>query len=218
MEHLGTEYGGWWVPTDMKLNTVYSVGVGEDISFDLHLQSKYGCDIFLVDPTKKAKIHFDEFVEDRSFTGNIQNDYLENIKELSVDKSKFHFIPKGLWNHDGELKFYRQSNPNYVSQSLVEGMFSAEYDIVPVMTLPNDVKIDLLKMDIEGAECNVLEHMLDNEIYPTYLLIEFDLILKSKDPTGETKKIIERLMRTGYTLLKDDNWNMTFSNQPQGDK
>ncbi len=56
MEKLGTKYGGWYVPTDMKLNEnsiIYSGGVGEDMSFDLLLLSKYNCNIFLIDPTTK---------------------------------------------------------------------------------------------------------------------------------------------------------------------
>ena len=40
MEKLGTDYGGWYVPTNLNLDEksiVYSGGVGEDISFDLLL-------------------------------------------------------------------------------------------------------------------------------------------------------------------------------------
>ena len=47
----------------MKLNEnsiIYSGGVGEDMSFDLLLLSKYNCNIFLIDPTTKAIKHFDE--------------------------------------------------------------------------------------------------------------------------------------------------------------
>lgn len=58
-------------------------------------------------------------------------------------------------------------------------------------------KIDLLKLDIEGAEIVVLNHMLDQKIYPTYLCIEFDLLLKGKDPEEETKTLILRLMKLG---------------------
>ena len=46
MNRLGTNYGGWYVPSCMDLNetsVVYSGGVGEDISFDLLLQNKYNC-------------------------------------------------------------------------------------------------------------------------------------------------------------------------------
>ena len=210
MERLGTEYGGWWVPNDMDLQTVYSVGVGEDMSFDLQLQSKYGCDVYLMDPTPRAKTHVDEYLSGIPFTGGIQPDYLNNIEDLKVDHSKLHFIPKGLWDHEGQLKFYIQSNDQYVSMSLVEGMFSESYDVVDVTTLPTDVTIDLLKMDIEGAECRVLNHMLDSGIKPKYLLVEFDLLLKGKDSRGETRQIMERLCNSGYKILKNENWNVTF--------
>ena len=33
----------------------------------------------------------------------------------------------------------------------------------------NHSKIDLLKLDIEGSEIDVLNQMLDDEIYPKYL-------------------------------------------------
>ena len=40
MEKLGTNYGGWIIPKNIALtpeSIIYSVGVGEDISFDLLL-------------------------------------------------------------------------------------------------------------------------------------------------------------------------------------
>lgn len=36
-------------------------------------------------------------------------------------------------------------------------------------------KIDLLKMDIEGSECDVIDTILDENIRPKYMAIEFDL-------------------------------------------
>lgn len=44
MIKLGTDYGGWHIPTKNIFNKesiIYSGGVGEDISFDIKLQSKY---------------------------------------------------------------------------------------------------------------------------------------------------------------------------------
>lgn len=110
-----------------------------------------------------------------------------------------------VYDHEGELKFYRQHNSKYVSQSFVEGMFFHDYDMVPVTTLPNNTVIDLLKMDIEGAEYKVINHMLDNKIYPKYLLVEFDLFAKGKDTNQETHKTINRLLSGGYNILKNDN-------------
>ena len=54
-------------------------------------------------------------------------------------------------------------------------MFGKDYDEVNVdsikniMTDLNHNNIDLLKLDIEGSEIDVLNQMLDDNIYPTYL-------------------------------------------------
>ena len=52
--------------------------------------------------------------------------------------------------------------------------------------------------------------MLDNKIYPKYLCIEFDLYLKKKDINNETQKIVNKLERVGYKILKNDNSSITF--------
>lgn len=200
---------------------IYSAGVGEDISFDIILQSKYNCHIYLIDPTEKAIKHYDEcnkYFNNKhfKFTGNIQNDYYKNIVNETPNMDKIHYISKGLWNKTDTLKFYKQSNENHVSQSLINGMFSNNYDIVNVDSIKqlmidnNHTHIDLLKLDIEGAENIVLEQMLDDNIYPKYLCIEFDLLLKKKDKDKTTLKIINRLLNVGYKILVNDRFNITF--------
>lgn len=225
MEKLGTDYGGWYIPTAIKLNTnsiIYSGGVGEDISFDLLLSDKYNSQIVLIDPTHKAKRHFIEsklYFQDKEknkFTGNIQNDYYNNIQNLNVSFNSFTYIPFGLWDKETTLKFYKQSNKDYVSQSIIDGMFTQEYDTIQTKTIQqimnenNHTHIDLLKLDIEGAEIEVLHNMLNNNIYPTYLCIEFDLYLKHKDTTNKTQTIINRLLENNYKVIYNDNMNITF--------
>lgn len=220
---LGTEYGGWIIPKDIELNEqsiVYSAGVGEDMSFDLLLQDRFKCNIFLFDPTEKASKHYLEcqsyYNNKIPFTGNIQKDYYDKIDQCDPDFSKFTYINKGLWNCKDELKFYKQSNPNHVSQSLIPNMFGNDFDIVQVDTIKNFMseynhsRIDLLKMDIEGAEIVVLEQMIDNGIFPTYLCIEFDLKLKHKDINNTTDNLVARLLSNGYQIIKNDNLNITF--------
>lgn len=82
--------------------------------------------------------------------------------------------------------------------------------IKEIMETYGHTKIDLLKLDIECAENIVLEQMLNDKIYPKYLCIEFDLLLKRKDPENTTKKIVYRLQKEGYQLLVNDNLNITF--------
>jgi FkbM family methyltransferase len=225
MEKLGTTYGGWYVPRVMDLDEnsiIYSAGVGEDISFDLLLSDKYKSHIYFIDPTERALKHYESVYEgyDRAiwdFSGqDVQKDYWETISGLKPTLRKMYYVKKGLWTGRDILKFYKQENEKYVSQSLIKDMFGKEYDRVEVLSVKDlmrekqNTKIDLLKMDIEGAEVEVLNKMLDDEIYPKYLCIEFDLALKRKDPDNSTKKILERLMRGGYRMLKNDKLNITF--------
>ena len=67
-----------------------------------------------------------------------------------------------------------------------------------------------MKLDIEGAEIEVLNNMLDDEIYPRYLCIEFDLLIKNKDTDKSTNKVIMRLLESGYNILINDKLNITF--------
>jgi FkbM family methyltransferase len=224
IEVLGTKYGGWHVPKNMNLNensVCYLVGVGEDISFYVSLVDKYNCNVVLIDPTQRAIIHFNEYKQFLKtglfkFSGNIQPDYKQHIVNKSVDINKFNYINIGLWNTKTTLKFYKQTNPEYVSQSLVSNMFSQNYDEVKVNTLKNIMiennhdRIDLLKIDIEGAEIEVLENMLSDNIYPTYLCVEFDLKLKGKDLTNKTDVIIRKLINIGYKIICNVNHNITF--------
>ena len=224
MEKLGTNYGGWYVPVDMDLgpdSVIYSGGVGEDISFDLLLADKYDCGIVLIDPTAKAVRHYEEVKDwyDSSvpFTGGIQKDYYACIEAVLRPKfDKFEYLRTGLWDKKDTLKFYKQTNENYVSQSLLPGMFGETYDTVPVDSLKGimrgrgDQHIDLLKLDIEGAEIETVNQMLDDGVYPTYVLIEFDLLMKNKDPDHRTRALVDRMVTSGYTILKNDNLNITF--------
>lgn len=224
MEKFGTDYGGWWIPKNISLNEnsiIYSGGAGEDISFDLKLQDKYNCWVVIIDPTKRAIKHYEEvkkFYNNNNFkfTGNIQKDYIQNIKNLNIDFNKIIFLDMGLYNKKDLLKFYKQDNSNYVSQSLEINMFGNNYDVVKVDTIKNIMNqlnhnnIDLLKLDIEGSECDVLDKMLDDNILPKYLCIEFDLLLKNKDFNKKTEKIGQRLQSFGYKILKNDNLNITF--------
>jgi FkbM family methyltransferase len=224
MLKLGTEYGGWAIPKDIilgKYSKVVSVGVGEDISFDLLINSLFNCDVILVDPTTRAIRHVDEVREfyntkQWKFSGNIQADYKRHIEQLNVNFDKIKYINKGLWNSETTLRFYKQTNPSYVSQTLIPNMYGGDYDEVHTTTLRKIMdtyslnNIDILKLDIEGSEIEVLNNMLDENIFPTYLLVEFDLKIKGKDSSNQTDAVLNRLSSVGYSILHNDNYNITF--------
>ena len=99
LEKLGSEYGGWIVPTDrLDCDSVcYCAGVGEDVSFDLELIRRFSCTVFAFDPTPRAKAYVERVV------GN---------------NSKYRFYDIGLWSSDSRLKFYGPQNPAHVSHSI----------------------------------------------------------------------------------------------------
>lgn len=224
LERLGTKYGGWHVPCDMGLDEnsiVYSGGVGEDVSFDLLLSEKYKCNILLIDPTEKSKIHFEEIkkyyeINKWRFTGDIQKDYYGILYPIKPEFDKIKYLDVGLWDKKTTLEFYKQSNPDHCSQTFIHDMFGEEYDEVQVDTIKNIMErfghkhIDLLKLDIEGSEVKVLNNMLDDGIHPRFLCIEFDLLIKGKDTYGKTQKLANRLGSLGYQILVNDNLNITF--------
>ena len=101
-------------------------------------------------------------------------------------------------------------------------MYGSEYTIVPVKRLQNFLiekgysinDIDVLKLDIEGAEMEVLQSLLDDSIYPKVLCIEFDYYLKGLDINGSlTKRLIKELFSRGYKVAHNANWNITFSRE-----
>lgn len=224
MKRFGTKYGGWNIPIDINLTNnsiIYSAGVGEDISFDILISDAYNPNIFLIDPTNRASKHYSE-IQDfyinhiSSFTGDIQKDYIKMIENCKPNFTKFNYIKKGLWTCNDKLKFYKPLNEKYVSHTLIENMYSNNYEIVDVDSIKNimlslnHTYIDILKLDIEGSEIVVLNQMLDDNIFPKYICVEFDLYLKNVDHKNETSSIISRLKEHGYIMLENDNWNCIF--------
>ena len=95
-------------------------------------------------------------------------------------------------------------------------MYSDIFTVVPVDTIKNvqaslgHTHIDLLKLDIEGSEIAVLNRMLDDNIYPRYICVEFDLKLKGVDSKMETEALIGRLENAGYKMKHNANYNCLF--------
>jgi FkbM family methyltransferase len=193
LEKWGSIYGGWYIPTKLlKRNWVYYlVGVGDDISFDLSLVDRIGCEVFLFDPTPE------------SFK------YVGRFRKIK----KIHFYPYGIWDKNESLFFKSPANTQWSSYSIVDlqntkkNAFLAECRTLKQIT--NELghkEIDFLKLDIDGAEYRVLDNLIKSNIRPKVLLVEFDqpvFFLK-------TYNMILRIIKSGYTLAVRDMWNFTF--------
>ncbi|MES1221842.1 MAG: FkbM family methyltransferase [Bacteroidota bacterium] len=186
-EHHGSAYGGWTIKKD-SLNcnsTIISAGIGNDISFDLSLITKYHATIIGIDPTPQ--------VEDWLLRQKIPG--------------SFKFLPIGLSNEDGEAKFYKPINEHHISHSInpVTKM-STDFITVPILSLSaimlNNMltHIDLLKMDIEGFEYVVIKDIVNEEILIHQLLIEFHHGLYGFT-NRDTVNAISLLNTVGYKIF-----------------
>jgi len=73
-------------------------------------------------------------------------------------------------------------------------------------------RISLLKLDIEGAEYEVLRSMLADGVRPEQLLVEFDQVNQPLTPWFwlELLRIIRELRRAGYRLMFRERANYLF--------
>jgi len=181
----GSDYGGWTLCPD-GLSTesiVYACGVGEDASFDLAIIKAYGAQVYAFDPTPRSI----EWVGTRDWP------------------SDFHFFPVGIAARDGRVTLYPPDDPDHISHSIVERLSTAERAIqVETMRLQTisrrlgHQRIDVLKMDIEGAEYEVIEDIANTPgIEIGQILVEFHHFLPGIT-TEQTCAAVDLLMGCGY--------------------
>ncbi len=182
---LGTPYGGWILPEKHLHNqsVCYLVGAGEDVSFDLAVADTYGCVVHIFDPTPRAVAHV------TALCGNLAHGQdtpcstsptgiYPTYPRLIVQY--IHFHPLGIWNENTTLRFFAPSNTANVSHSLVNLQQTEQYIEVPVRSLKSvmaelgHTRLNLLKIDIEGAEYQVIESIVADRIEVDILCVEFD--------------------------------------------
>jgi FkbM family methyltransferase len=140
---LGSRYGGWVVPEAMLVPgaVCYCAGLGEDGSFDLELAVRYRCRVFVFDPTPRS---------------------IEYASRKLAGVSRLQFKPVGLWSEARTMRFYAPRDTDHVSHSVMNLQRTADWFEAPclglrdLMTEWGHHRIDVLKLDIEGAEYAVL--------------------------------------------------------------
>jgi hypothetical protein len=80
------------------------------------------------------------------------------------------------------------------------------------MRQEGDTSIDLLKMDIEGAEYAVINDIVVSELLPRLLLVEFDEIHTPLDADASVRirQHIDLLLEAGMRCVAVDGSNATF--------
>lgn len=211
VNYIGSHYHGYYIPDHfLNRNSVcYCIGAGEDISFDTELVVRYGAQVFIFDPAPEGRNHYDKLNEavagggtltigSRPFTYRISKSQLDSIR----------YIETGLWDRETKIKFYKATLDNYASHSIELFSHSDTYFEAPVDRLSNLMKklnhptVDLVKMEIEGAEYVVLQTIIEDKPDVKMILVEFDELFHAKDfrYLFRIKKTTEGLLKAGYVL------------------
>ena len=182
---LGEGPGSWVVsPDELGSGSVlYSCGVGRDISFERAMIDQFGLAVHAFDPTPLALTW-------------------ARAQELPVN---FHLHELGIAPYDGMARFQPPSKLKFESFSMVRSSGLGQPIDAPVRrfgTLAGMLghsKVDVLKMDIEGAEYEVLPDILESRIPVGQILVEFHHRWKEVGAT-RTRQAIASLEAAGYVV------------------
>ncbi len=186
-ERFGSAYGGWSVAANQLTaqSVVYSFGIGEDASFDTALIDKYGLVVHAFDPTPRS---------------------LAWVQAQGLP-AQFVMHAYGIAAVDGSVAFHPPENPRHVSHTMLGRPATAAQAIqVPVKRLATIMRelghsqIALLKMDIEGAEYEVLDDISQSGIRAGQILVEFHHRFPGVG-LRRTKQAIQGLRAMGYQLF-----------------
>jgi FkbM family methyltransferase len=192
LTRLGTAYGGWAVPTEIINSSwvCYTAGVGEDASFDVAL-AEMGCDVLAIDPTPRA---------------------IEYMKPLLAEHTNLKLAPYALWTHDIDIEFFPPANASHVSFSVTNRQHTSMPLRVPARTITSIAtefghgRIDLLKLDIEGAEYPVLSSLNLGVLGVRVLCVEYH----NDYGFWEMRKAARSIMRQGYQVSAVNKTDVTF--------
>ncbi len=194
-KRFGSDYGGWWISTDNlddKSLIVFSLGLGEDISFDVAMMEKYNAQVCGFDPTPKS---------------------IRYVDSMNLD-DRFSLYKYAVSDKNGTLTFNLPENEEHVSGSLESISSNKNIEVVckNIKTICDELKvskIDILKMDIEGSEYKVIENMIQSKIFPKQILIEYHHFFDSFT-NNDTRNSIKLLLGNNYELFHIEAYNYCF--------
>jgi len=185
--HGDPDYGGWCVCPDGidARSIVYDCGVGADISFATSLVKRYGLRVWAFDPTPSSIRWF----------------------ERQPCPAEVVFRPYGIADADGRAKLYLPDRPGYGSGTLIPDAVHAgsvvEVEVKRLVTIMAELghrTVDILKLDIEGAEYAVLRDILDGGLAVEQILVEFHHAPTSRD-FARARAAIEQLNLRRYRIF-----------------
>lgn len=181
---------------------IVDVGCADDPDFSIYAMKKYNCKCYGVDPTRK---HFQALKK-------VESDY----------NGRFVHLKLAVANKTGKLIFHESQNNT--SGSILDShqnikkdqITSYEVESVNIMELKrivagNEGKIDFMKLDLEGAEYNLLGNAHINDFDNIdQIFIEFHHHCIDGKSQNDTNNLVQRFKSFGFKVFSVDQHNYLF--------
>jgi FkbM family methyltransferase len=183
---LGTTYGGWKIPGEIldRESVCYCVGAGGDISFDLEVIRRFGARVRCFDPVEAFE---------------------RSARASAAGEERFSFMRVAIAMRDAPLRMQVHHEPESESVSAAGLYDSGAWVEVQGRTIPSlmrefgDDRIDLLKLDVEGAEYALLP-TLDLASYGVRI---FAAQLHHTGTVRDALGLIDSLREQGFQLVAE---------------
>ena len=190
-----------YFPQQLSKNSiVIDGGCSYEADFSLHMIKNYGLKAYGVDPTRKHK----------------------NSLNLLVKKHKgrFTYLPFAINAIDGTLMFH-ESKTNE-SGSLLKDHTNVKQDKIinykikaislkSLLKYINIKQIEILKLDLEGAEYDLLNKISKEEVLPfRQIFVEFHHHAIDHYNKSDTLRIVKRICNLGFNNFSLDDHNYLF--------
>jgi FkbM family methyltransferase len=193
MVWLGARHGGYAVPDGLISREwiCYCAGLGTEISFELALAERYGCEVHAFDPTPAS---------------------IAYVRQFADARPRLRFHPYGIWSCDTTKRFYAPRDVMHVSHSIANLQRTDSYFEAGCRSISSLCRelghdhVDLLKLDIEGAEYEVLDSIFAADIRPRLLCVDFHRLNSMRAMANA----FERVEGQGYEAVSLYRTDVTF--------
>ncbi len=213
LTYIGSKYHGYTIPDHLltKESVCYCIGAGEDVSFDTELKRIFDAKVFVFDPMPEGRDYFMRLKQAVAVGDSLpvegDTEFRYRISSQKLDEITYE--EKGVWNKETVMRFYSPVLDNYPSHSVYLFKNSGKYIDAPVDRLSHfmkkfgHTKLDLVKMEIEGAEYTVLDTIVKDKLDVKVICVEFDEIFHVRDIRYmfRIRKARRQLEKAGFTLV-----------------
>jgi FkbM family methyltransferase len=210
---LGTRYGGWWVDQRAVAADplLIDCGLGLDISFPTAFLARFGGTVVGIDPNPESL----RYCRANCPTGM---EIWDGAFWLRAGESMTFHLPRGReqlpLGADGVSGSLIDSH-SYVAAG--DRIVTTTTSLEEVLARKGRAGCDVLKLDIEGAEYDVLADLCDRGLIARtrQLLVEFH-DGETHHVLAETEAMIRRLEQAGFELVHAEGRNRIFRRREIG--